>query len=169
MMNFVRRILLWEQRWVRWSGREEIRWLCPPRRSLRPRRPSDAAASLLSISGLPSRNLPHSSRAKTYIHMQSVLYCKIYSHCWTLKHTICVMPWGRKCVVRPILLSPSAGKGLALTPVSHLDEPSLLVAWGWGNGHQCSRHRCWRTTDTDNMFVFVFVLKEPCHIHPDSG
>lgn len=64
-------ILLWEQQWVRWSGRQEIRWLCPPHRSLSPRQPSDAAAPLLSICRLPSRNLPLNSQLRTCIHIQS--------------------------------------------------------------------------------------------------
>lgn len=145
VMDFVRCVLLWEQRWVRWSGRQEIRWRRPPCRSPSPRLPSDAAAPLLSTCGLPSRNLPLSSRVETYTRTQSGPTVKFIVTVWLWKiRDATFWPWGRNCVVSPNTTLP-AGQGPALAPVSHLDELPLPVAWGWGN------HRHWRRGNTDNM------------------
>lgn len=140
-------ILLWEQQWVRWSGRQEIRWLCPPHRSLSPRQPSDAAAPLLSICCLPSRNLPLNSQLKTCIHIQSDCTIKFmvtvrlffffsFHLPWKMSHASCYACW-----------SPT------LRPVSYLDELSRPGSWGSGNGHRCSRYRRWQIGNIGNMQV----------------
>jgi len=85
MMDSAHCILLWEQQWVRWSSRQEIRWLRPPCRSLSPHHPCVAAAPLLSICCLPSCNLPLSSQVEACICMQSGCTVKLVVIVWLWK------------------------------------------------------------------------------------
>lgn len=142
MMDLLCCTLLWEQQWVRWSGMEEIRWLCPPRRSLSPRWPCEAAAPLRSppiTSHSPPQSKPIFTCSLAVTEdLQSLLF-------YFFSNTKCFGPWDVKWVVS----SPQLAKILPLTPVSHLQELSPPVARGWGNTHQHRRHgRLWRVGNT---------------------
>lgn len=172
-MDLVHCALLWERQWVRWSGRQEIRWLCPPRGSLSPRRGSDAAAPLLSICSLPSHYLPLSSGVETCIRAQSDSTVGFALTVWLWK----LHPWHMRlhaprqevsCQSRPPVLW--TGQGPTLAPVSHPDELSLSLASSCGFRHHYGRHRRWQIANSVNtQFCFLKKKEDPGNIHPDSG
>lgn len=152
-MDFVHCILWWEQQWVRWSGRQEIRWLCPPHRSLSPRRPSDAAAPLLSICSLPSRYLPLGSRVETCVFTYS-LDCTVEFivtvWLWKLQYATSRLEAGGVLSV-PSSFPLSRSRSRLNTVAVILMRCLLLLPRGWGYRHQCGRHRRWQIWNADNM------------------
>lgn len=112
MMDFMHSALSWEQQWARWNGRTEIRWFCPPRRSLSPRCPSDTAAPLLSIWGLSSHNPLLSAPEWKPTYSLTVQFLVTV---WVEVYYMHIFPCGRKGAVSPTLV-----------PVSHPDKLPVL-------------------------------------------
>lgn len=137
----------WEQQRLRWSVSEEIRWLRPPCRSPRPRRCSEAAASLL-----PSQSPPAEYKLTV------------------LLNTICCLPWGRKCIISPApTYTFPLGRWRSRLDVCHSSVGNVsLCCLRRSQQASVQAPQAWAKTRTQTMcFCFDFDLKEPRSLHAD--